>query len=42
MRTNRKLVLVLLAAMSFAGNSCSLAEGKGIAEAAVVQFHSQY
>ena len=39
---NRMPILILLAVLLAAGNSCSLTKGKGIAEAAVVQFHNQF
>ena len=43
--TRRKYCLVVIAALLIAGGACSLAgltKGKGIAEAAVEQFHNQY
>ncbi len=39
---NRKPILIIVAVLLVAGNSCSLTKGKGIAEAAVAQFHNQY
>jgi hypothetical protein len=42
-RTSRKLILGVVAAMILVGSSsCSLTKGKGIAEAAVTQFHNRY
>lgn len=40
--TNRKLILVLCTVMLLGSSSCSLTKGKGIAEAAVTQFHNRY
>ena len=40
--TNRRPLLILLALLLGASTSCSLTKGKGIAEAAVVQFHNQF
>lgn len=43
--TKRKYGVVILAVLLLAGSACSLADmakGKGIGEAAVAQFHSQY
>ncbi len=40
--TKQKLGLFILIALLVICNSCSLTKGKGIAEAAVAQFHSQY
>jgi hypothetical protein len=40
--TNRKLILVVCAGILVGSSSCSLTKGKGIAEAAVTQFHSRY
>jgi hypothetical protein len=41
-RTKQKLSLVLVTVLLVTSNSCSLTKGKGIAEAAVAQFHNQY
>src|SRR5215210_442917 len=40
--TRRRLSILMLAAMLVAASSCSMTKGKGIAEAAVAQFHNQY
>jgi hypothetical protein len=40
--TSRIPLLLLLALLLAASTSCSLTKGKGIAEAAVVQFHNQF
>ena len=42
MEANRKSVLIIVAALLVASSSCSLTKGKGLAEAAVKQFHNQY
>lgn len=39
---NPKPILIIIAVLLVAANSCSLTKGKGIAETAVAQFHSQY
>jgi len=39
---NRKTILIIIAILLVAANACSLTKGKGIAEAAVAQFHTQY
>jgi hypothetical protein len=41
-RTKQKLSLVLVTLLLITSTSCSLTKGKGIAEAAVAQFHDQY
>ena len=40
--TKQKLSLVIITVLLVTCNSCSLTKGKGIAEAAVAQFHNQY
>jgi hypothetical protein len=42
MRVKRKSILLIVALLLTTGSSCSLTKGKGIAEAAVVQFHDRY
>jgi hypothetical protein len=39
---NRKPILIVVAALLITANSCSFTKGKGIAEAAVKQFHNQF
>jgi hypothetical protein len=42
METLTKLLLVVCAVILVGSSSCSLTKGRGIAEAAVTQFHSRY
>lgn len=41
-RTKQRLSLVLVTLLLVTSNSCSLTKGRGLAEAAVAQFHNQY